>query len=387
MKKALFLYFIFLVGVVLSADDPGNCSTFMLKHNSILMVGHNLDESPYLHIPGLICINKRNVYREGMTWYELIADPPEYKKAIIPFEKKPSPKIRWRSKYGSVTFNSEGIDFPDGGVNEKGLALFEMSMGKTKHKVDPANPTLFICLWIQYQLDNCATVDEVIQNAHTINQQGWAWHYFVSDREGSCAVIEYIDGKVVVYKGEAVTYPVLCNTQYSRELWRVKLFKGFGGTMEIKPFLGRFPPRFVRAARMLQAFDPVKHRPAHDYALSILKEIWVPNRNKWSILVDVNNSKVYFHTNKNRNLRYFSYTHEDFLPDKPCRILNIHTPLSGDVSASFVNYSYQRNLILTRVRAKYLFMKRFTGLIDNGVTAEVYAKRFADYSQRIRNKK
>lgn len=143
----------------------------MLKTDSALFVGHNLDESPELHVPGRVCINPRNITREGITWYELIADPPDFQKVLIPFEQRPSPKIRWISRYGSITFNSEGLDFPDGGMNEKGLAIFEMSMGNTEHKIDESNPTLFICLWIQYQLDNCATLAEVIQNARNINLQ------------------------------------------------------------------------------------------------------------------------------------------------------------------------------------------------------------------------
>jgi len=169
MKRVtLCICFVFF-GFSLLAEESKNCSTFMLKMDSIFFVGHNLDESPELHVPGLVCINKRNVYREGMTWYELIADPPDYKKSSIPFEEKPHPKISWMSKYGSITFNSEGLDFPDGGINEKGLAVFEMSLGNTKFKIDESKPTLFITLWIQYQLDNYATVDEVIQNINNIN--------------------------------------------------------------------------------------------------------------------------------------------------------------------------------------------------------------------------
>ena len=46
----------------------------------------------------------------------MIADPPDYEKAMIPFEQKSAPNINWVSKYGSITFNNEGLDFPDGGV-------------------------------------------------------------------------------------------------------------------------------------------------------------------------------------------------------------------------------------------------------------------------------
>jgi penicillin V acylase-like amidase (Ntn superfamily) len=385
MKKWAFSIIFILFGLSSFAEEPGNCSTFMLKTDSVLLVGHNLDESPELHIPGLVCINKRNEYREGITWYELIADPPDYEKTLIPFEEKPEPKISWTSKYGSVTFNSEGLDFPDGGMNEKGLSVFEMSMVGTKHKIDESHPTLFICLWVQYQLDNYATVNEVIQNAENINQQGWAWHYFVTDKTGDCAIIEYIDGRVVVYKDENVRFPLLCNLQYGKELDQLKRYQGFGGDAEIRTSSLRRAPRFVRGAKLLKEFDPALQTSTEKYALQLLDEIKVNGWNKWGILADVTNMKFTFYTNRNRKLRYFDFKDFDFADGKPAQILDIHSDLSDDVASNFVDYSYERNLELAMERAKYLFMERFKGLIDNGVTAQVYAKRFADYSERMRN--
>jgi penicillin V acylase-like amidase (Ntn superfamily) len=385
MKKWAFSIIFIFFGLSSLAEESGTCSTFMLKTNSAILVGHNLDEVPELHIPGLICINKRNEYREGITWYELIADPPDYKKTLIPFEEKPEPKISWTSKYGSITFNSEGLDFPDGGMNEKGLSVFEMSMGGTKHKVDESLPTLFICLWIQYQLDTCATVDEVIQNAENINQQGWAWHYFVTDKTADCAIIEYIDGRVIVYKNENVRFPILCNLQYSKELDQLKKYQGFGGDVEIRSSFPR-APRFVRGAMLLKEFDPTIHTSSEKYALQLLDEIKYEGRNKWGILADVTNMKFCFYTNRNRKLRFFYFKDFDFTDGGPAQILDIHADLSGNVASDFVDYSYEKNYELAMERAKYLFKKRFKGLIDNGVTAQVYSKRFADYSQRMRSK-
>ena len=198
MKKLLVCLLLGTAGLAAPAPDASSgCSTFVLRTESAFLVGHNLDESPTLHVPGLVCINKRDTYREGITWHELIADPPTYARSVVPFTDRPAPKLSWRSRYASITFNSEGLDFPDGGVNEAGLAVFEMSLDGTCHKFDPAHPTLFIALWIQYLLDMCATVDEVVRAAHDINQQGWSWHYFVTDRRGECAVIEYLAGDVV----------------------------------------------------------------------------------------------------------------------------------------------------------------------------------------------
>jgi len=386
LKKLKYYLLFFLLCSSLLAEDPKNCSTFILKTDKDLFVGHNLDESPELHIPGLVCINQRGMYREGITWYELIADPPKYEKVIIPFEDKPEPKTRWISKYGSITFNSEGIDFPDGGINETGLAIFEMSLGNTKYKHNKSNPTLFMVLWIQYLLDNCSSLDEVIQSANSINLQGWSWHYFITDKNGNCAIIEFLEGDVVVHKNFDVIYPVLCNTQYSKELDRVKDSKENNGLWyKIRNFI-KSPPRFIRAVELLEKYDPSIHASPKDYALKILDEIKIKGWNKWAILVDVKNMRIYFHTNKNRKLRFLSFSDFDFSGKQSPKLLDIHANLSGDISTNFIDYTYERNFLHTKERAEFLFIDRFKGLIDNGVTAEVYAKRFAGYSKRMRLK-
>jgi penicillin V acylase-like amidase (Ntn superfamily) len=391
MKKFSMGLF-FLMGITagalvcsLWAEAPGNCSTFMLKADAAVLVGHNLDESPGLHVPGLVCINKRGEYREGITWYELIADPGEFEKSLIPYDKKPEPKIHWISRYGSITFNSEGLDFPDGGMNEKGLSLFEMSMGDTRHKEDEGNPTLFICLWIQYQLDNCATVEEVIANAHGINLQGWSWHYFVADKSGDWAIIEFLDREVVVHKGQEAPFPVLCNTEYSKELERIGNYQDFGGGTEIKKAYPR-APRFVRAAKMIRDFNTEVHTSPEEYALQILDEIKIRRWNKWALLADAANMMVYFHTDRNRKLRYVYFRDFDFSEGGPSLLLDIHADVFGNVASDFVEYAFDKNLEHTQERARHLFKKRFKGLIDNGVTADVYARRFADYSERMRQK-
>ncbi|MBN2399657.1 MAG: linear amide C-N hydrolase [Candidatus Aminicenantes bacterium] len=383
MKKVFLVIFIVFLSARLEVVKPKKCSTFALKAGKDVFLGHNLDESPELFIPGLVCINRRNVYREGITWNDLVAPAREYENAIVAFEKKPAPKLGWISKFGSVTFNSEGVDFPDGGMNEKGLAVFEMSLGETRYKHDPAHPTLFMSLWIQYQLDNCATLDEVIDNATDINLQGWSWHYFIADRNGDCAVIEFLKGEMVAHRDLA--YPVLCNSRYSLELERLKYFEGFGGTIPLEINSSRLP-RFVKAAKMLKDFERMPPMAPRDQALKILDAIKIKGWNKWGILIDVRNMIFYFHSGDNRRLRYFAVNDTDFSPKKNDRILDIHADLSADVKGHFIDYSYERNLQLTMKRAGILFVERLKGLEKNGVSASVYAGRFADYSRRMRAK-
>jgi len=145
-------------------------------------------------------------------------------------------------------------------------------------------------------------------------------------------------------------------------------------------------PRFVRGAKLLKEFDQGINTSAEEYALKLLDEIKTKRWNKWGILADVTNMKFYFRTNRNRKLRFFYFKDFDFADGGPGRILDIHADVSGNVASDFVDYSYEKNYEHAMERAKYLFKKRFKGLIDNGVTAQVYAKRFADYSDRMRRR-
>jgi choloylglycine hydrolase len=106
----MIVLFLFLYNTPVSA-----CSTFKLQKGGELIYGHNLNQGD-IGVPGLIFINKRGIFKKGRTWSELInkggADPVDF---------------YWISRYGSVTFNVFGKDFPDGGMNEAGLYIWEMS--------------------------------------------------------------------------------------------------------------------------------------------------------------------------------------------------------------------------------------------------------------------
>ncbi len=87
----------------------------MLAKGPHLVFGHNLNENG-IDVPGMVFINKRGVFKTGRTWSEMINKD----------RSNPS-AFTWISRYGSVTFNVFGRDFPDGGVNESGLYIWEMN--------------------------------------------------------------------------------------------------------------------------------------------------------------------------------------------------------------------------------------------------------------------
>lgn len=376
MRKIAVLLLLCVLALFAAPYKNMACSTFVLKSEGTLFVGHNLDENTRFDIPGMVIINKRNVYKESISNEDF----------YVPLKgKKHYPSISWVSKYGSLTFNNRGRDFPDCGMNEAGLTVFEMSLKGSEFKEDKSLPTLMTELWIQYQLDNFETVAQVIKSTAKIMIDGRTWHFFVTDRHGNSAVIEFIKGEVVVHSGDSLPVPALCNSIYSYEIKRLKTYAGFGGSIPVKVDDKKIP-RFVHAAHMLKNFKKSPSKPALDYGFDILKLLHQDRsnswNNKWSIMVDVKNLTVYFTTYRNRKIRYFSLMSFDLSCDKPVKMLDIHTPVSGDVTKYFVDYSYELNLEFAK---RYedaqaaCFKNHAANLAELGLTPQSVAEKFAKY--------
>ncbi len=255
------------------------CSTFVLPHESSALVGHNLDD--YTDVSGLIIVNARGVTKENVTLQDIQS---------LGLTRS-APRLSWTSRYGSVTYSVFGREFPDGGLNEAGLYVGEMTLMATKWPDDSPLPRMYHHQWIQYLLDSCATVDEVLASLTVALPEGHCrWHFLVADRSGRAAVIEFLEGEPVVYAGESLPYSIACNDPYQAELDDIRNYDGFGGTRDPAPHYELEDPRFRWAAVMLSDYDG-SAQPA-DYAFSVLDRLDLGNR-KWAIVCDVSELRMY----------------------------------------------------------------------------------------------
>ena len=361
------------------------CSTFVFDDGRTRLVGHNLDEKPGFYVPGLVCVNKRGVTKRGISWAHLVRSPEtEESQGGVPSRGFDS-DLEWTSVYGSVTINTDGLEFPDCGMNEAGLVVCEMSLPVTRFSADDHKPTIFMSQWIQYLLDTFPAVGEVIESANSLNLDGWNWHFLVADASGECAAIEFIDGQAVAHAGDGLPVPVLCNASYDVEVKRLDEYQN----STLRRFLGKTvsrTPRFVRAANLLAEYDPADGVSPLDYSWKVIEEIRIPGWNKWSVLFDVFNKQIHFNTEGERGIRSVSFSGIDFSCEEPSMLLDIHSSPPGDVSDAFVEYSYELNRDFLKQRAKLLFERRLRPLMENGLTAELYAVRFADYPKTTRCK-
>ncbi len=283
-----------------------SCTSVCLDKNNHVLFGNNLD---WFIDDGIIYINKPNVKKRGI-WFD---NPAE-----------------WISKYASITTNQEGREFPSRGMNEAGLVIGEMTLTVSEYPDRDERPALNPLQWIQYQLDNCATVDEVIATDKVIriDKDEYHSHFFVCDRTGSCATIEWIDGKLKAHSKEQVPIKVLTNTPYEQCVQKGNDSSG----------------RFGKAAAMLEKYQ--SENPT-DYVFSILQTV-SQKSTKWNLVFDAKNLRLYYKTATNQNIRHIGLRDFDLSCSAPVYILDINAKGKGNVFDQFAPYTEAANAKLVR---------------------------------------
>lgn len=337
----------------LYAQSKHSCSSFQLSSGDTVVVGHNLDE--YFTVPGMVVVNPRNIKKENISWYDLRKG-----------KKKNQPRVQWTSKYGSITYNTFGREFIDGGINEAGLYVGEMTLMETEYYSDITKPTFYHCFWMQYLLDNYASVNEVIENLTTVCIDGHSrWHFFIADKTGDVATIEFIKGKPVIHRGENLPHNILCNSAYNNDLDSLKLYKGYGGERIIDINDKENTKRTVRATELIRIFNESKPKPIVDYSFDMLTSLNLGN-NQWQIVCDLTNQKMYFKTVLCNRIKYTSIKEFNF-DSKNQRYIDIHSNLENDITNNFLPLTAKTN-------KKYV--RKTWWAIDFGFFGNIFFKPF-----------
>jgi penicillin V acylase-like amidase (Ntn superfamily) len=309
--------FIILMILLLYADTSA-CVTFVVNSKDSLVFGWNYE---FDCGSGFLIINKRGLI----------------KKSFVPQNEKP---IEWISKYGSLTFNQWGKEFPAGGINEKGLVVVQTMYLKTQFPNEDNRPVISELQWIQYQLDNFSKVQEVIESDKIlrISNNSVPLHYMICDKEGNIAIIEFIDHKMVFYMNSEMYYPVMGNDSYQASLAEVKKYAGFGGSKTI-PLSSTGPKcgNFIIASDFVKNYD--KQKNIIDYSYDILSHSSEPKRTQWSIVFDIRNNKVNFKSLNDTNIKTVSLNDFNYDCNSTVRIIDI----SAKTTADFVDYTQKIN--------------------------------------------
>lgn len=237
---------------------------------------------------GAVHTNRRGVRRTGMTG------------------SKRDRVAKWISQYSSVTFNQYGRDMPNGGMNEKGLVVEVLWLTESRFPDRDARPALNELQWVQYQLDNFATLAEVAVAAPflRISNLYAPVHYFVCDASGTCGTFEFLNGSLVMHVGKTLPLPVLTNNTYAQSQAIAAKYKGIGaaGSKASLPTGGSSLARFTRAASQVQAHRGTGMKVKAAFAT--LDDVAQHNDyTKWQIVYEPKALNVHFRTNTKRAVK------------------------------------------------------------------------------------
>ncbi|MCP3941401.1 MAG: linear amide C-N hydrolase [Desulfobacteraceae bacterium] len=293
-KKIKFLLVLLILPMVIISEVFG-CTTFVIHKKDRMVYGSNFDF--YLE-QGHISVNKRDVIKTA-------------------FIESPEIKLSWVSKYGSVTFNQTGKEFPYNGMNEAGLVIENMDLYETQYPGMDERFGLMEVQWIQYALDNFATVNELIASSGSIRisrQSKAIIHFLVADRSGKSAVIEFINGEMKVYRGKHLPFPVLANSSYKDSL-------DYFQNLDTYPEGTESLNRFARAVLMTKEYK--KKENIVDYSFEILLSV-KQEHTQWSLVFDIFNGKIYYKTISNPEVRSIDLGKMDFSCETPAMYLDIN---------------------------------------------------------------
>ena len=267
--------------------------------------------------------------------------------------------LNWRSKYGSlVTTIYEGAAAD--GMNEKGLVANLLYLAESKYpaeKADDTRPTLSIAAWVQYVLDSYATTAEAVEGLRkeefrlvTITSptgESGTVHLSISDPSGDSAIVEYLDGKLVIHHGKQ--YQVMTNSPtYDKQLSLAEYWKEIGGSMML-PGTNRASDRFARMSYYVnastQTADP---RLAVATVFSIMRNVSVPigistpgkpnaADTLWLTVSDQKNKVYYFQDTAGPSILFAKLAELDCTEGSGARKLQLdgNPDLGGDQTKNF----------------------------------------------------
>jgi choloylglycine hydrolase len=244
------------------------------------------------------------------------------------------------------------------GLNEKGLVANMLYLAESEYPpLSDRRPALMISAWVQYLLDNCATVDEAVklmarQNFRMVtvsspNGIKGSVHVSVSDATGDSAIFEYVKGRLVIHHDRR--YQVMTNSPiYAEQLALNEYWKQIGGTVML-PGTNRAADRFARASFYINAArQSADAREAVATVFSVMCNVSVPrgistpaqpniSSTIWRSVADQKNLVYYFADTASPGIVWVHLNRLDFSPNQPVRKLTLdgNHGLSGDQTLNF----------------------------------------------------
>ncbi|GBF75618.1 hypothetical protein PA598K_04037 [Paenibacillus sp. 598K] len=285
-----------------------------------------------------VCKNQDVIY-EGV--YLFTNQRGIQKAALIRPPEKP---LAWISVYGSVTVSQNGKEFPNGGMNEAGLVVEQTTLWQTEYPALDDRPVVGELQWIQYFLDTCGSVQEVLAQAPSlrIGQSTSQLHYLIVDRTGERAIIEFLKGEMILHS-EALSLPAMTNTAYRDAIQYFQTDDYQWEQWEDYP--RNSMARFFRVGERLQA--EASESAAIDFAFDVLQEARREDT-VFSLVYDLARLEIHATTNRHPHRHRIPFAAFDFDPELSGKAANLQGQRGDQDTMDFNAYTSEINLHVVR---------------------------------------
>ena len=247
-------------------------------------------------------------------------------------------ELTWTSKYGSVIATAFDIISVDG-LNEAGLAGHVLWLAESTYGTpDDSRTQLSQAIWLQYFLDNFATVAEAVQWITDTNVQVVQMddptggdpptiHLALDDASGDSVIIEYVDGQPKIYHGK--DFRVMTNSPtFDEQLELAKRYEGLGGN-EPLPGSTLATDRFARASYYASRLPaPTSQLQAIAAMFSVIRNcaqpFRIPDPGKpdasqtiWQVVLDLTNKRYVYESTTRPNIVWVDLDDLDFSEGSP----------------------------------------------------------------------
>lgn len=339
-----------LASMMILADVASACSRVVyLGQDDVVITGRSMDWAE--DIKSNMWIFPRGIQRNGLGGANTIG---------------------WTSKYGSVVATAYDIASADG-MNEAGLVGNLLYLAESDYGKDDGLPVMSISLWLQYVLDNFATVSEAVNelkqdkfrlaNPDLPNGRKSTVHMSISDKSGDSAILEYVSGKLVIHHGRQ--YQVMTNSPtFEKQLALNEYWKNIGGLVFL-PGTNRAADRFARASFLNEAVPKSEDKryisavPHQDFTnqalfstLGVMRSVGVPlgittpgqpnvSSSLWRTISDHKNLVYYYDSATSPSIFWVDLKKIDFSKGAPTQKLDLRGGkiYSGNATDSFVEAS------------------------------------------------
>lgn len=270
--------------------------------------------------------------------------------------------LRWTARYGSLVVGAFDLMSVDG-LNEAGLSGHVLWLSESVYGPrDASRPGLGVSVWLQYFLDNFATVADavtwiektrvqVVPIADPQTGDPPTIHLALDDATGDSAIIEYTDGNATVYHDRR--FQVVTNSPtFDKQLELLKGIEGFGGDAPL-PGTTDAKDRFARAAYYVRRLPkPTSQVEAVAALLSVMRNaaqpFRVPDPDKpnvsqtiWQLVADLTRKRLVYESTTRPNLVWVDVDDLDLSEGAPAGRLDLMSDtaleggLAGNVGARF----------------------------------------------------